>query len=148
MHPLLASSYDREQRDNRCYYSPEKLLDFDFEEDGKCVVFELGMTLLHALGLRDCHEDCYNGFEVMQDAINDRIEQIWEIYQGRHGEAWNPKHGHGGVWKGICRLLTKMTRTVRSKRAGLVECGQILKEIEDEYDAMMMMSKENVRMPK
>ena len=73
LHPLMVSPFDREQRDSRCYYSPEKMMDFDFEEDEKCSVFELGLSLIHIISLRDCHEECYNGFEVMQDVINDRV---------------------------------------------------------------------------
>lgn len=61
INPLMVSPYDRYQHRSTCYYSPEKLLDFDFNEDSKSVIFELGMTLLHVLTLQDC-QSCYNGF--------------------------------------------------------------------------------------
>lgn len=32
-HPLLVSPYDRYQHRHNCYYSPEKLADFDYAED-------------------------------------------------------------------------------------------------------------------
>ena len=64
--PLLVSPIDRYTKKNRCYYSPEKLGDFSFEDDEKSAIFELGLTLLHLITLKDC-KNVYNGFEVRQD---------------------------------------------------------------------------------
>lgn len=48
-------------------------MDFDFSEDEKSVIFELGITLIHILTLKSC-QDIYNGFEVMQDIIANKIQ--------------------------------------------------------------------------
>lgn len=66
MSPLLVSPYDRYHHKHCCYYSPEKLRDFDYPEDGKSCVFELGLTFLHIFTLEPC-QNIYNGFEVKQD---------------------------------------------------------------------------------
>lgn len=61
MNPLMVSSFDRDQYQNSFYYSPEKMTDFNFDDDVKSSIFELGITLVHLLALQDCH-DIYNGF--------------------------------------------------------------------------------------
>jgi hypothetical protein len=58
---LIVSPYDRYQYKHNCYYSPEKLIDFDYYEDNKCMVYELGLSLLHILTIKDCRS-FYNGF--------------------------------------------------------------------------------------
>ena len=57
----MVSSFDRDQYQNSFYYSPEKMTDFNFDDDVKSSIFELGITLVHLLALQDCH-DIYNGF--------------------------------------------------------------------------------------
>ena len=79
MNPLIVTEIDRFERKHRTYYSPEKLSDFSFEDDEKSCVFELGLTLLHILSLKDC-KNIYNGFEVKQDEISNRISEIHQIY--------------------------------------------------------------------
>lgn len=37
--PLIVSPYDRLQHRHSCYYSPEKLADFDYSEDSKSALF-------------------------------------------------------------------------------------------------------------
>lgn len=37
--PLMVSTYDRFQYRNSSYYSPEKMSDFDFEDDSKSAIF-------------------------------------------------------------------------------------------------------------
>lgn len=100
--PLMVSLEDRFQYKSWCYYSPEKMSDFDFEDDCKSSIFELGITLIHLFTLKDCR-DIYNGFETMEDMIDKKISQIWNIYQNRD----------------VCLLLAKMTRVLRPNRANL-----------------------------
>lgn len=114
--PLMVSLEDRFQYKSWCYYSPEKMSDFDFQDDCKSCIFELGITLVHLFTLKDCH-DIYNGFEIMEDAIDSKISQIWSLYQNRD----------------VCVLLTKMTRVFRPNRANLQFCISQAKHIYKAY---------------
>jgi hypothetical protein len=103
--PLIVSPYDRFQHRYNCFYSPEKLADFDYSEDEKSAIFELGITLIHIFTLRDC-KDIYNGFEVQQDMIDSKIQEIWHIYSDIL----------------LCEILDQMTQTVRQKRTNIDQC--------------------------
>lgn len=92
----MVSGCDRWRYRSGCNYSPQKIYDFDYEEDAKCGIFELGVTLMHIINLKDA-KGIYNGFEVKRDEIELRIMEIWGIY----GDSY------------LCQLLRKMTETIR-----------------------------------
>jgi hypothetical protein len=44
--PIMMNLEDRQFRNAKVYYSPEKLLNFDMVDNDKSSIFELGMNLL------------------------------------------------------------------------------------------------------